>query len=222
MFKGDFNLLKKISGILLGVLVIGIIYIFFSMDIGVEDIINYSPENVFFAALVMVILYGLKSLTVVIPLPLLEVASGLIFSFPIAIIVNSIGIMFCILIPHFIGLSFGKDKMDKFVNKHPKLKIINEFNDSSSFFVCYFTRLVGFLPIDLLSIYFGASGISLKSDVIGGFLGTFASMILLTLFGQSTNNPGSLMFWISIVLNIFLVLISFILFNLYLKKKRQS
>lgn len=215
-------MLKKISGILLSVLVIGIIYIFFSMDIGVEDIINYSPENVFLAAIVMIILYGLKSLTVVIPLPLLEVASGLIFSFPIAVIVNSIGIMFCILIPHFIGLSFGKDKMDNFVNKHPKLKIISEFNSSSSFFICYFTRLVGILPIDLLSIYFGASGISLKSDVVGGFLGTLASMILLTMFGKSVNNPGSLMFWISIILNILLVLISFVLFNLYLKKKRQS
>lgn len=192
------------------------------MDIGVEDIINYSPENVFLAAIVMIILYGLKSLTVVIPLPLLEVASGLIFSFPIAVIVNSIGIMFCILIPHFIGLSFGKDKMDNFVNKHPKLKIISEFNSSSSFFICYFTRLVGILPIDLLSIYFGASGISLKSDVVGGFLGTLASMILLTMFGKSVNNPGSLMFWISIILNILLVLISFVLFNLYLKKKRQS
>lgn len=215
-------MLKIISGILLSVLVIGIIYIFFSMDIGVEDIINYSPENVFLAAIVMIILYGLKSLTVVIPLPLLEVASGLIFSFPIAVIVNSIGIMFCILIPHFIGLSFGKDKMDNFVNKHPKLKIISEFNSSSSFFICYFTRLVGILPIDLLSIYFGASGISLKSDVVGGFLGTLASMILLTMFGKSVNNPGSLMFWISIILNILLVLISFVLFNLYLKKKRQS
>lgn len=215
-------MLKKISGILLSVLVIGIIYIFFSMDIGVEDLINYSPENVFLAAIVMIILYGLKSLTVVIPLPLLEVASGLIFSFPIAVIVNSIGIMFCILIPHFIGLSFGKDKMDNFVNKHPKLKIISEFNSSSSFFICYFTRLVGILPIDLLSIYFGASGISLKSDVVGGFLGTLASMILLTMFGKSVNNPGSLMFWISIILNILLVLISFVLFNLYLKKKRQS
>ena len=192
------------------------------MDIGVEDIINYSPENVFLAAIVMIILYGLKSLTVVIPLPLLEVESGLIFSFPIAVIVNSIGIMFCILIPHFIGLSFGKDKMDNFVNKHPKLKIISEFNSSSSFFNCYFTRLVGILPIDLLSIYFGASGISLKSDVVGGFLGTLASMILLTMFGKSVNNPGSLMFWISIILNILLVLISFVLFNLYLKKKRQS
>ena len=190
------------------------------MDIGVEDIINYSPENVFLAAIVMIILYGLKSLTVVIPLPLLEVESGLIFSFPIAVIVNSIGIMFCILIPHFIGLSFGKDKMDNFVNKHPKLKIISEFNSSSSFFICYFTRLVGILPIDLLSIYFGASGISLKSDVVGGFLGTLASMILLTMFGKSVNNPGSLMFWISIILNILLVLISFVLFNLYLKKKR--
>ena len=192
------------------------------MDIGVEDIIYYSPENVFLAAIVMIILYGLKSLTVVIPLPLLEVESGLIFSFPIAVIVNSIGIMFCILIPHFIGLSFGKDKMDNFVNKHPKLKIISEFNSSSSFFICYFTRLVGILPIDLLSIYFGASGISLKSDVVGGFLGTLASMILLTMFGKSVNNPGSLMFWISIILNILLVLISFVLFNLYLKKKRQS
>ena len=67
------------------------------MDIGVEDIINYSPENVFLAAIVMIILYGLKSLTVVIPLPLLEVESGLIFSFPIAVIVNSIGIMLSLI-----------------------------------------------------------------------------------------------------------------------------
>ena len=98
---------KKISGILLGVFVLIIIYVFFSMDIGLEDIINFTPENVFGAALMMVVFYGLKSLTVVIPLPLLEVASGLIFSLPVAIAVNSIGIMFCILIPHFVGRSFG-------------------------------------------------------------------------------------------------------------------
>lgn len=154
---------KKVSSIVLFIIVIGIIYVFFKMDIGIQDIINYSPDNVMLAAFFMIILYGLKSMTVVIPLPLLEVTSGLIFSFPIAVLVNSIGIMFCILIPHFIGLSFGKEKMDKLIETHQKLKIINEFNNSSSFFVCYFTRLVGIIPIDLLSLYFGASGISLKA-----------------------------------------------------------
>ena len=211
---------KKISGILLGVFVLFIIYIFFSMDIGLEDIINFTPENVFMAALMMVVFYILKSLTVVIPLPLLEIASGLIFTLPVAIVVNAIGIMFCILVPHFVGRSFGKEKIDSLVEKHPKLNIVKEMNSSSSFFICYFTRLVGIIPIDLLSLYFGASGVSLKSDVLGGFSGTFVSMVLLTIFGQSIRDPGSRMFWISIGLNVLLVVLSFMLFNRYRKKKR--
>ncbi|MGN1405588.1 MAG: TVP38/TMEM64 family protein, partial [Erysipelotrichaceae bacterium] len=205
---------KKISGILFGVFVLFIIYIFFSVNIGLEDIINFTPENVFMAALMMVVFYGLKSLTVVIPLPLLEIASGLIFSLPVAIIVNATGIMFCILIPHFVGRSFGKDKIDSLIEKHPKLNIVKEMN-TSSFFICYFTRLVGVIPIDLLSLYFGASGVSLKSDVLGGFSGTFVSMVLLTVFGQSIRDPGSKMFWISIGLNVVLVVVSFMLFNRY-------
>ena len=211
---------KKISDILLGVFVLIIIYVFFSMDIGLEDIINFTPENVFGAALMMVVFYGLKSLTVVIPLPLLEVASGLIFSLPVAIAVNSIGIMFCILIPHFVGRSFGKEKIDKLVEKHPRLNIVKEMDRSSSFFICYLTRLAGIIPIDLLSLYFGASGVSLKSDVLGGFSGTFVSMVLLTIFGQSIRDPGSKMFWISIGLNVLLVIVSFVAFNMYRKNKK--
>ena len=61
---------------------------------------------------------------------------------------------------------------------------------------------------------------SLKSDVLGGFSGTFVSMVLLTIFGQSIRDPGSNMFWISIGLNVLLVIVSFVAFNMYRRNKK--
>ncbi|MGN1405587.1 MAG: TVP38/TMEM64 family protein, partial [Erysipelotrichaceae bacterium] len=183
---------------------------------------NYTPDNVILAALFIIAIYGVKSMTVVFPLALIEMASGLLFRLPIALVVNVSGLMLCIYIPHKLGRFLGSDRIDELIKKYPKFGYIVQKEKDNSFFICYFTRVVGCLPGDLLSAYFGASGVSAVSNVFGGILGMFPSMVLTTIFGQSIRQPGSKLFWVSLGLNVCLSIVSFVVFYFYKHKNIEN
>ena len=51
--------------------------------LSVDTIVKYTPKNVALAVIMLILLFGLKSLTIVLPLSILYLASGILFS-PVA------------------------------------------------------------------------------------------------------------------------------------------
>ena len=68
-----------------------------------QQIFEYSPENPYLAAAFLVLLYALKSLSVVFPLLVLYLAGGLLFSAPVALAVNMLGTAVCLSLPYWVG-----------------------------------------------------------------------------------------------------------------------
>lgn len=199
------------------------LYLLLDMDFSVDKFIDYTPENPIFAAVFVVVLYSFKSLTVFFPITILNILGGFIFSPPIAILVNSLGVICEVTIPYWIGRSSGRNFADKISVKHPKIaETISIEEKGSPFFKSFFLRIVAILPEDAVSMYLGAIKLPFGVYLAGSFFGTFPSMVTATLIGTNITDPTSPMFWISVILNVFMSAISIVIYYFGLKHKRKE
>lgn len=154
----------------------------------------------FIAAFVLINLYAIKSVTIIFPIIILEVATGHLFSPIPAIIISTIGIIVGYIISYWIGYFSGNNAIDKLLNKYPAVESFMEKQNDNSTFLCFFLRTLCILPGDAVSMYLGAVNTPFPRYLLASALGSFPSTVLATLFGASITEPDSPMFWISIVL----------------------
>lgn len=106
--------------------------------LSVHTIIKYTPKDPILAAIVILFLYALKSLTVVFPLAILFLASGIIFPTWIAILINIIGLAITYTIPYWIGRYFGDEAIEEIYNRFPKVKEVTKYQNSNVFFCLFY------------------------------------------------------------------------------------
>ena len=197
-----------------------IVFIFIDKITGeplsVYAIIKYTPKDPILAAIGILFLYALKSLTVVFPLAILYLASGIIFSTWIAILINILGLAITFTIPYWIGRHFGDEAIEEIYTRFPKVKEVTKYQNSNAFFACFITRIVGFLPGDIVSIYFGACNTNFPVYLLGGISGCLLSIITTTILGEKLNNPFTKEFFVVLLIRI-IVIIGAILLNRKLK-----
>ena len=108
-------------------LVICIIFIAFFLvsgnDITVQTVLSYTPESPFAAAVVILLLYALKSVSFVFPIAVLQIATGHLFQTPIALFINFSGRAITLAIPYWIGHFSGSDAMKRLGNRKPDIKV---------------------------------------------------------------------------------------------------
>ena len=200
-----------------------IVFIFIDKITGeplsVYTIIKYTPKDPILAAIVILFLYALKSLTVVFPLAILYLASGIIFPTWIAILINILGLAITFNIPYWIGRYFGDEAIEEIYNRFPKMKEVTKYQNSNAFFACFITRIVGFLPGDIVSIYFGACNTNFPVYLIGGISGCLLSIITTTIIGEKLNNPFTKEFLVVLLIRI-IVIIGAILLNKKIKSTK--
>ena len=200
-----------------------IVFIFIDKITGeplsVYAIIKYTPKDPILAAIVILFLYALKSLTVVFPLAILYLASGIIFPTWIAILINILGLAITFTIPYWIGRHFGDEAIEEIYTRFPKVKEVTKYQNSNAFFACFITRIVGFLPGDIVSIYFGACNTNFSVYLIGGISGCLLSIITTTIIGEKLNNPFTKEFLVVLLIRI-IVIIGAILLNKKIKSTK--
>ena len=155
------------------------IYHFYLLNrdkITISSILGFTPKNLYLAAFVMLLLFATKSVSVVIYGGLLYAASGIMFSLPVAILVNTIGTVLMVSIPFFIGKNAGQDTMSKLVERNPKLEVLRDVPSKNELFISIFVRLIGMLPGDLVGMYLGASGIRYSKYITGSMIGLFPAI----------------------------------------------
>lgn len=194
-------------------------YIAYSPDISVQTILDYTPENLISAAFILWLLYAVKSATIVFPIMILEIAGGHLFPKGIAFAVNLLGICICLTIPYWIGRFLGMETVEKLVDKYPKFAQLINKQQRNSFFVCFFLRIISCLPLDVVSMYLGATKTPFRKNLAGGLLGILPGMTLATLLGTSIQDIHSPVFWISAILKVAMSALSLPAYYLYRKYK---
>lgn len=222
---------NKLKHILFGVLrflplVICIAFMLFFLfgdkEVTVDTLLDFTPRNPILAAIFMVLMYSFKSLTVFFPITVLNIAGGFIFPPPVALLVNSVGVIAELTIPYWIGRLSGAGFADKLTKKHPKIAELSRFGTNGVFFKSFFLRVISILPGDAVSMYLGAKKLPFGIYLLGSFLGTFPTMVTATLLGTSITDPTSPIFWISFILTIVLSVASVLIFGIGLKHKKED
>lgn len=192
-----------------------------NVPLSVETILKYTPDNAILAALVLVLLFALKSFTIIFPLSLLYLTSGILFSPIPAILVSTTGLTVAIFIPYWLGKYCGSEIIRDICVKYPKLNQIADYQNSNAFFACFITRIVGFLPGDIVSLYFGACKINFLIYLTAGICGSLLSIITTTLLGSKLNDPYSIEFILVLLCRI-LVSVSSIIIKYVMNKKAHK
>ena len=188
--------------------------------LSVNTILRYTPENTILAAGILLLLFALKSLTVVFPLSILYLASGILFHSMIAVLVSTVGLAITITVPYWIGKYSGKQAVQEICQKYPKAEMVAKYQETNTFFACFITRIVGFLPCDIVSIYFGACDTAYLIYLAAGVAGSLLSIITTTLLGEKISDPISVEFMVVLLCRI-LVSVGAVLINFRLNPRKK-
>ena len=198
--------------------------------VGLVSHLNVSPEVItgdilqkpLAIAVLLLLLYAIKSVTVFFPLLVLEAAVGFMFPLPIALQLNFIGILIDLSIPYYMGHKAGEKVVDKILTKYPRFSILLKKQQHHAFFLCFFLRALGCLPGDVVTMYFGDTRVPFWQSLAGGVLGVLPGMILATVLGINLKDPTSPGFWISAVLSICMTVGSTGLYALYIRTQKRK
>lgn len=216
------KLLKAVQILTILFLIVFLLWCFLHRDeFTIEQILHYTPENPFLAAVVLILLYALKSLTVFFFIGILMAAGGVLFSLPVALLVNVIGAAAAISVPYWIGRRRGTPYLEKLTQKHAKLAVVQNIQADNAFFTSLMVRAIGCLPCDVVSLYLGASGMHYPVYVAGGIVGFIPSILTFTLMGTSITDITSPQFLIAAGFEILFVILSCILYAIYKKEKKH-
>lgn len=204
-------------------LIICIILIFLFLasgnDITVQTVLSYTPESPFAAAIVILLLYALKSVSFVFPIAVLQIATGHLFQTPVALLINFLGRAVTLSIPYWVGRFSGSSLINNLQEKYPKIKGLCDKQGRNPIFISFLLRTFCFLPGDAVSLYLGATKIPYPYYITGGVLGTTLGVVLSTILGASITDPGSPAFWLSASLMALMAIISVIF---YLRNNKRK
>lgn len=200
-----------------------IIYLKFFRGVTIEHILEFTPKNLWLAALVMIGLFGMKSLSMFFPMMILVVASGSIFpNYFAALSVNAAGIIVMLALPYLIGRFAEREFVEKLISKNKNADKLREFQSENEFFIAFFLRVINILPCDIVSMFLGSVGFSPIKYFVGSFLGILPGLITTTLMGSSVDDPKSPKFWVSIICEVVFAAGSSIAYYFYKKKKKRG
>ncbi|EEG31770.1 SNARE-like domain protein [[Clostridium] methylpentosum DSM 5476] len=186
--------------------------------VSVADILNFAPSSYPLAALALVGIYAVKSMSVFFPLLVLYVSAGTLFSPWWAILVNLVGLFVCVSIPYWLGRLSGRGLTEKLFKKYKKAEEIKRFNLENQWFICYILRVINLLPGDIVSLLLGSMGIGYKNYLLGSLAGLLPTMLAATFLGSTILTPTSPGFLCSAAATVVISVLSILLYRRMQKK----
>lgn len=215
--------LHTARNVVLGLIWVGIIVILFihRKELSAEGIARYTPKNPWLAAIVMLALFALKSLSIVIYSGLLYAANGILFPLPVAIVLNLIGTVVMVSLPYLIGKRTGASAVDEIRAKYPKAEAIHDLRAKNDFLFAFLVRMAR-LPSDVASLYMGAVHVEYKKYLLGSLLGMLPHTITYPIIGMSIRDIRSPKFVISLCAELAYILITSAVYTVYRKRNQVS
>lgn len=220
---GDILRSRKYKIVLLCVWLVILTACFLNRDrFSVDGVLRYSPGNPLLAAVFMLFLFALKSLSVFIFSGILFAANGILFPLPAAIALNVLGAAVMVSLPYWLGRRLGKDAADRVLEKYPKAAALRQMRTGRELSLSFITRAINILPSDILSLYMGATGINYPKYLAGSLLGMLLSLVTFPIMGMNITEPASPWFWASIVIQVLVSAVFIGGYWIHSRKKRKD
>lgn len=194
-----------------------LLYLHSQNHITAETLLSWQPENLFLAAVILLCFFAVKSVLVFVPIMIPQLLVGHLYARDMAVLINLLGLVVVMAIPYWIGKCRGTEKMKQLLEKYPKLHRILNMQEDNQMAFSFMLRACAVPPVDIVTMYLGASGMPFLTNVIGGVLGCFPGMVLTTFLGANIRDPQSREFWQALGLNILWVMLSGLGFYLFKK-----
>lgn len=175
----------------------------------VESLLSHTKGNSLGGTLMLLLLFAIKSLSVVIPLPSLYLASGMLYSPLKAVAISYLGLAITLSIPYFLGRWAGGAGIDYILDRYPKMEKVIAMQKKNEFFSNFIVRIIGWFPCDILSFYFGACDTPYSTYLGASLLGCSIGVVTNTLLGDVILNPLSPQFALMIAIKIVVSLAAF-------------
>ena len=150
----------------------------------------------------LLLLYALKSVSLMLPVLLLDTVCGILFPLPVAILVATLGTAITLTIPYFIGRGAGPDMTEKLQAKHERLRELRQMRSRNELFLAFLIRIIGILPCDVVSLYLGNTRMPFGKYLLGGVLGFLPDIITAAVVGMKADDRSSPWFWGAIAVNL--------------------
>lgn len=173
-----------------------------SGNVSINSITKKAAGNPKKAIITLISLFAVKSLTIIIPLPSLYLASGMLFEPINAVLVSYLGLAVTLTIPYVLGRWSGTEEINYIKKKYPKIEKVIEMQERNEFLASFIIRLIGWFPCDVLSFYFGACKTNYIKYITSSLLGASIGVITNTLLGDVILNPLSWQFMAMLVTKI--------------------
>lgn len=187
-----------------------------------EKIASIMPGASLLSALCILLLFAVKSLTVVVYAGILYATTALIFPVGWALAINVVGTTLTATIPYVLGWTKGQKTITEINDKYPKLRNNPLLAGQHPFMLVLILRLAKILPYDVVSLYLGAKKIRYVIFLPVSVLCMMDNIVLLTILGTSFMTSNSTLAIFAAVLEILIILVSMLWVWLYSKKKMKG
>lgn len=189
-------------------------------NVTLDSIIENASGNPKKSIISLLALFAVKSLTIIIPLPSLYIASGVLFKPIKALLISYIGLAITLTIPFILGRWSGAEEMAYIKNKYPKIEKLIEIQERNEFLASFIIRLIGWFPCDILSFYFGACKTNYIKYITSSLLGASIGVVTNTLLGDVILDPLSWQFMLMLLIKI-LISVSVVLVTYFVNKNKK-
>lgn len=213
------NRILKIGRIALAVIWGSIILVclFYRKRISVNSILQYTPDNPWLAAGIMLCLFALKSLSVVLYSGILYVVSGILFPIPAAVFINLLGTVIMLTLPYLIGRKTGGPFIKSIQAKYPIIEKLRDLRKKNEVIFCFAARIMR-IPGDIVSLYMGAAQVNYKKYLLGSILGAIPHTITYPIMGMSAFNLSSSQFILAFCAEVIYFLMTTVIYTIYTRK----
>lgn len=183
--------------------IIGIIlFIIYGRGMTVDKILNYTPENQFMTAIFILIMFLCKSLTVMFPVAVIYVVTGILFTPFVAILINILGISISFAYSYWIGYMSEGNIREQLMIRYKKLEKVDTLMKNNEWIATFIVRIVGIVPLDMVSMFLGSMKLSFSKYMTASILGALPILVTTTLIGITVRDPFSMEFIFSILFRI--------------------
>ncbi len=112
--------------------------------------------------------------------------------------------------------------VDKLREKYPKFNDFYSLIKRNGTFSVFALRIIGVLPMDVVSMYFGASKISYPKYIVMSLLGAAPDLILETIIGAELKNYRSPVFWIAVACRLAFTAVTLLVYRVWIKKNKTK
>ena len=212
-------ILQLLPGILGGLAMLCLLLT--GMELEPETLARCTPRQPFLAALSLLGLYVVKSISVFLPILPLQLTVGFLFHRPAAVLINALGYALGAAISYFRGRSAGSEAIARLLEKHPRLGGFIHGSKSGSLFLSFLLRVIGMVPMDVSSMYLGSTGVPFLPYLLATMAGALPKIVAITLVGDSITSPGSPAFLLSAAFTVGLTVLSS-LFYLWHRRRHSD